>query len=380
MGDDADVVASRQERARLRSRHALSTARGELRKSVLKLVSYAVLAYLVLRLAPGLEQALESLEHLQWQWVVGAIALETLSETGFVVSWRAIVDPENLLSREGRGRRMDTRAAWAQLGGGTLVPGGSLGGIGVGAWILRRFGMPSKLIAEREFNLSFLNTAVDAVALVIFGVGMATGILAGRHDLTLTLLPALLAAVGLVAALLIARRASTYAERVQPEHPNIASSITTLADAVEDTDRLLFHHGGFKSVLGAQAYLWFDILVLWSAFAAIHAHPVPSFAVVVMAYIIGALGGSIPLLPAGIGTIGGMAGMFILFGVAHDAAIAAVLIYQAVGLLVPLAGGGIAYIFLRRRLDPFRESTTAWSDEESSRPIQVGRDSSNDHS
>ena len=156
MGDDADVVASRQERARLRSRHTLSTARGELRKSVLKLVGYAVLAYLVLRLAPGLEQALESLEHLQWQWVVGAIALETLSETGFVVSWRAIVDPENLLSREGRDRRMDTRAAWAQLGGGALVPGGSLGGVGVGAWILHRFGMPTKLIAEREFNLSFL--------------------------------------------------------------------------------------------------------------------------------------------------------------------------------------------------------------------------------
>jgi hypothetical protein len=34
---------------------------------------------------------------------------------------------------------------------------------------------------------------------------------------------------------------------------------------------------------------------LWTAFVAIHAHPVPGFAVVVMAYTIGALGGSIPL-------------------------------------------------------------------------------------
>jgi len=94
-------------------------------------------------------------------------------------------------------------------------------------------------------------------------------------------------------------------------------------------------------MLGVLAYLGFDVLVLWTAFLAIHAHPVPGFAIVIMAYIIGALGGSIPL-PASIGTIGGIAGMLILYGVAHNAAIAAVLLHQAIGLLVPLTGGGIA--------------------------------------
>jgi uncharacterized membrane protein YbhN (UPF0104 family) len=67
-----------------------------------------------------------------------------------------------------------------------------------------------------------------------------------------------------------------------------------------------------------------------------------------MAYIIGALGGAIPL-PAAVGSIGGMVGMLILYGVAHNAAVAAVLLYQAIGLLVPLTGGGIAYMILRRR-------------------------------
>jgi uncharacterized membrane protein YbhN (UPF0104 family) len=93
------------------------------------------------------------------------------------------------------------------------------------------------------------------------------------------------------------------------------------------------------------------VLVLWTAFLAIHAHPVPGFAIVIMAYIIGALGGSIPL-PASIGTIGGIAGMLILYGVAHNAAIAAVLLHQAIGLLVPLTGGGIAYAIRRRRVGP----------------------------
>ena len=72
-----------------------------------------------------------------------------------------------------------------------------------------------------------------------------------------------------------------------------------------------------------------------------------------MAYIIGALGGSIPL-PAGIGSVGGMAGMLILYGVGHAAAIIAVLLYEAIGLLVPLIGGGVAYLLLRRQFGPMR--------------------------
>ena len=290
-----------------------------------------------------------------WPWVVGAFALETMSEMGFVLSWRSIVDPEDLLSREGGGRRTGVRAAWAQLGGGTLIPGGSLGGVGVGAWILQHFGMPTKLIAEREFNLSFLNTAVDALALVACGLALATGVLSGAHDLTLTALPAALAGLGVAAALVVARRGSALSQRLRGRHPKIADSIATLADAVTDTDRLLFHRGGTNSVLGALVYLWLDVLVLWSAFLAIHAHPVPGFPVVVMAYIIGALGGSIPL-PAAIGTIGGMVGMFILYGVSHNAAVAAVLLYQAIGLLVPLIGGAVAYAFLRRSLAPMRRT------------------------
>ena len=365
--DRTDVTLGPPANAQSRNtRRALGTAKGHLQRSALKLAGYLLAVALVLKLIPSLNEALSSLEHVGWQWVVGAFALETFSEMGFVLSWRSIVDPEDLLSREGGGRRTGVRAAWAQLGGGTLIPGGSLGGVGVGAWILHHFGMPKQLIAEREFNLSFLNTAVDALALVVFGTALATGVLSGAHKLTLTLLPAALAGLGIVAALLIARRATRLPERLHSNHPKIANSIATLADAVNDTDRLLFHRAGAKSVLGALGYLWLDVLVLWSAFVAIHAHPAPGFGVVLMAYIIGALGGSIPL-PAAIGTIGGMVGMFILYGVGHNAAVAAVLLYQAIGLLVPLIGGGIAYLFLRRRLGPMRSVAGSASQAEASR-------------
>ncbi len=333
------------------NRRVLRVTRGQLKKSALKFLGYVAAVYLLLKLIPGLEQALSSLEHVHWQWVVAALALETLSEVGFVTTWGAIVDPERLLGRDGRGKRMDERVAWAQLGGGTLVPGGSLGGVGVGAWMLHRFGMPNRLIAERQFNLSFLNTAVDALTLVVFGLALASGILSGSRNLNLTLLPAALAASAVAAALLVAHRAGGAAQRTQVRHHRIASAATTLAEAVGDTERLLLQRGSSKALLGAIAYLGFDVLVLWSAFIASRAHPLPGLPVVVMAYIIGALGGSLPL-PAGIGSIGGMVGMLILYGVAHDTAFAAVLLYQAVGMLVPLVGGAIAYFFVRRKLGP----------------------------
>jgi uncharacterized membrane protein YbhN (UPF0104 family) len=212
--------------------------------------------------------------------------------------------------------------------------------------------MPNKVIAERQFNLQFLNTGIDALALIVFGLGLAIGLLPGERSLLLTLVPALAAAIAITGALVIAAHGERYAEaHLQPTHPKVAASIAALADAVEDTKRLLTHRAGLRSVLGAIAYLGFDVLLLWSAFLAIGAHANPSFAVVLMAYIIGALGGSLPL-PAGAGSIGGMVGMLILYGVARGPAVAAVVLYQAIGLLVPIVGGGIAYLFLRGKFGP----------------------------
>ena len=73
------------------------------------------------------------------------------------------------------------------------------------------------------------------------------------------------------------------------------------------TEKILFHRGGVRSLLGALAYLGFDALVL--------------------------------PLAAGIGAVGGILGMLIVYGVRDDRTVAAVVIYEAVGLLVPLLGG-----------------------------------------
>jgi uncharacterized membrane protein YbhN (UPF0104 family) len=337
-------------------RHVLHTGEGWLRKSGLRLLVYLIAAFLFVKLIPGLREALESLEKLSVGWLVAVFALEILSETGFVVSWHAIVDPEGSLGRDGHGARMDIRLAWAQLGAGMFIPGGSLSSVSAGTWLLHKLGLPFKRIAERQLELSFLNTAIDALTLIVVGLGLAVGVLSGSRNLALTLVPALVAAAGVAAALFAAASIKRHGSPEHPRHPKVAAAIATLAASVQDTRDLLVHRSGLKAVAGALAYLFFDVLVLFTVCRAIHAHPAPTFGVVVLAYIIGALGGSIPL-PAGVGSVGGMVGMLLLYGVGRNVAVAAVLLYQAVGLLVPFVGGGIAYLLLRRQITP--ASTTA---------------------
>jgi uncharacterized membrane protein YbhN (UPF0104 family) len=334
-------------------RHALAQVKPHLKRRALEFVGFLIVVYAILKLIPALEEALHAIEHASWEWVLALLAIEVLSEVGFVFAWSRIVDPDDVLAGDGSGRRMDEHVAWVQLGGGLLLPGGTWGGMGLGGVILHRFGMPTKLIAERQLNLSFLNTGISALAIVVFGLGLATGILSGAGNLLLTLLPAALAGAGIIAAVLIAPHADAAAKRLQAKHAKVATTITTLGAAVQDTKRLLSHRDCWRTVLGAIAYLGFEVVVLWFAFHAVHAKPVPGLPIVVMAYVIGALAGSLPL-PAAAGTIGGVAGMLIAYGVPHNAALAPVLLHQAIGLLVPLVGGAIAYAILRHKLGPLR--------------------------
>ena len=335
--------------AQARTRHALRDARGHLSKRLVKLIAFVVGALLVFQLVPGLQKAFDSLTAVSWQWVAAAVVVEALSESGYVIAWRGVVDPDKLLEQDGRGRRLPTRLAWAQLGGGMVVPGGTMGSLGVGAWMLHRLGMPGEQIAERQFLLMFLNSAVDGLAIIAVGLALAVGLLSGADDLLLTLVPALAVVVLFALAVFIAGRSAAFAERVKGRRPKVAKAISSLAAGVAGTRRVLRDRGSAKIVLGSAAYLLFDVIVLWGAFVAIDADPQPSFGVVAMAYLIGGLAGSIPL-PANLGAVGGMAGMLVAYGVNKDLAAAAVVLYQAIGYLVPLIGGGIGYLLARGQL------------------------------
>jgi uncharacterized protein (TIRG00374 family) len=102
-------------------------------------------------------------------------------------------------------------------------------------------------------------------------------------------------------------------------------------------------------IVGAIGYWAWDNAVLWATFHAVGAD-VP-LSIVLMGYLIGQLGGLLPL-PGGIGGIdGGLIGTLVVYGAPAAATTAAVLAYRVILFWLPLIVGAIAFVSLRRALD-----------------------------
>jgi lysylphosphatidylglycerol synthase-like protein len=92
------------------------------------------------------------------------------------------------------------------------------------------------------------------------------------------------------------------------------------------------------SLIGSAGYMLFDIAVLALCFPAFGL-PLPPLVALMLAYIIGQLGGLVPL-PGGAGGLDlGLIGALVLYGSSAADATVAVLAYRALYLVVPAALG-----------------------------------------
>jgi uncharacterized protein (TIRG00374 family) len=102
-------------------------------------------------------------------------------------------------------------------------------------------------------------------------------------------------------------------------------------------------------LIGSFGYWAFDNAVLWATFHAVGASP--PLSVILIGYLIGQLGGLLPI-PGGIGGIdGGLLGTLIVYGAPADATAAAVVAYRVILFWLPLLVGAVAFISLRRGLN-----------------------------
>jgi uncharacterized membrane protein YbhN (UPF0104 family) len=93
----------------------------------------------------------------------------------------------------------------------------------------------------------------------------------------------------------------------------------------------------------------FDLLALGAAFSAIGA--LPPLGTLALAYVVGQLGGLVPL-PGGVGGAdGGLIAALALYGTPLGAAAAAVLAYRAFQLGLPALLGALAVVRLPRVLE-----------------------------
>jgi uncharacterized protein (TIRG00374 family) len=314
-----------------------------LRRRGLQTVALLGVLVAIVALAPGLGEARHHLDNADPGWLAIALLLEFLSCCSYVAAFRPVFC-----------RNMSFRSAWeiswAELGMGSIVPASGVGGLALGAWILRRGGMPGDQIARRSVAFFMLKGSVNFVAVAVLGGLMAVGIVGPHQPLWRTALPAVLAVLVIVAVVSIGRlgepeAASADADRSVRWWTGVRRA---LVGGVRGAVALLRTHD-LVAFAGFVGYWAFDNFVLWATFHAVGASP--PISVILMGYLIGQLGGALPI-PGGVGGIDlGLVGTLIVYGAPGQATVAAVLAYRLILFWLPLIIGAICFWSLRRSLD-----------------------------
>jgi uncharacterized membrane protein YbhN (UPF0104 family) len=309
-----------------------------LRRRLLWIAGLLILVALIAAFAPGLGELRDRLRDASPGWLLLAVGLEVLSCLSYVLMFKPVFCP-----------RMSARTAYelamSELAVGSLVPASGAAGLAFGAWALRRGGMPGDEIARRSVAFFLLKSGANFVAVAAVGLAMWLGVGPHRSAL-LTLLPAALAAASILAVVVVGRRVHGGGRRWYQR------ALDAVADGTREAGRIL-GRGDWRVIAGSLGYWAFDNAVLWAALRAFG--EAPAVTLVLMGYLIGQLGGLLPL-PGGLGGIdGGLLGTLIVYGLPAAAVGAALLAYRVILFWIPLLLGGPAFLGLRRALrDPDR--------------------------
>lgn len=310
-----------------------------LRRSLLVVAGLVLVVVAVVTLVPGLASLREAFAGAEPKWLAVAAALQVLSCGSYVLAFRAVFCRK-------MSWRTSTEIGLSELAANSLLSVGGMGGLALGAWILRRGGMETGHIARRTVAFFLLTSLVNVTFLIVGGLALATGLLSGAPSFLLGLIPALvgIAAIGLA----LAAGTAAHALARRTERPRVERVLRTVGAGVEEAVALL-RSRDLMIIAGAGGYMLFDVAMLGVCFAAF-GNDVPPAGVLLLAYIIGLLGGLIPI-PGGIGGVdAGLIGTLVVYGVdATDAAVA-VIAYRGLLLSIPAALGLPALALLRRRL------------------------------
>jgi uncharacterized membrane protein YbhN (UPF0104 family) len=309
------------------------------RRSLLAVGGAVLVVVAAIALVPGLGSLRERFAGAQPGWLVVAALLELGSCISYVLVFRGVFCRHT-------SRRTSVQIGFSELAANSLLSVGGAGGLALGAWIMRRGGLPVRHIARRTVAFFLITSAVNVGFLILGGVGLATGALSGSPSALLGALPA----AGGIAVLALALAAGWTARALarRASRARLAVALHTVGEGVDEALHLLRSLDPLI-VSGALGYMVFDVAMLGVCFTAF-GNDVPPAGVLLLAYIIGQLGGLIPI-PGGIGGVdAGLIGTLVLYGVdAGDAAVA-VLAYRGLVLFIPAALGVPALAILRRRL------------------------------
>jgi len=327
---------------------------------------FAAIYVLVPKLV-GLEDAIEKMGEGQWQWFAVAVGFNVLAFGSYVALFRGVIG-ENLVHLDWRESYQITMAG---LAASRVLSAGGAGGVVLSYWALRKAGMRRAEAAERMVAFLVLLYAFYVVAVIVFGILLETGVLAGPDPVSMTIIPAAIAGGVAVVFLLIMLVPGDLQRRLSFEGDNWASRAALKLSRVPATisvgTRLA---AGFVSeprkgglaVIGAAGFWASNIGILWATFMAFGvALPI---GVLVLGFFIGMAANLAPD-PAGVGAVdGGLIGSFLIFGESASTVIAAVLVYRLIAFWMPLPPGIVAFLQLRRTVAGWEAEGRSVDDDE----------------
>jgi uncharacterized membrane protein YbhN (UPF0104 family) len=323
-------------------------------RRLIELAVVVVVVGLIVVLGPGLGTVRRDIGHASPIWLVVGVVFEVLSALCYVVIFRSVFCPR-------MGWRLSYQIGMAEQGANSVLSVSGTGGLALGAWALHRGGMSTEHIARRTVAFFLLTSLANVWTLIVLAALFAAGVFRyDRNPLTYafgvaSLLATLIVMVGLPR---LGRRDAPAETQPGTRWRKLRGALrlarNSLGDGVRDSlvmmrRRPISIFGGSFGVMG------FDLAVLGLCFKAFgHSPPV---AVLVVAYLIGQLGGNIPV-PGGLfGLDAGLIGVLVLYHQPLAVSTAAVLVYHAISLWVPGMLGSLAFVQLRRTLE--RESRPA---------------------
>jgi uncharacterized membrane protein YbhN (UPF0104 family) len=314
-----------------------------LARRILPILGILAVAGLVILLAPGLDQVRKLLRDASPGWIAVAVALEALSCLSYIVMFRPIFCHHMPW-------RTSWEIGWSELAMGSIVPASGAGGLALGGWILHEGGMPVRRIARRSVAFFLIKSSVNFVAVAVIGLLWATGLFGPHESLWLTAFFGAGAALCIAVVVLLPRlgpgappgeEAGRLRRWFSTARRELIGGTAEAAEILRARDPLV--------IGGAIGYWLFDNLVLWATFNAFGS--APALSVILMGYLIGQLGGLLPL-PGGLGGIdGGLLGAFVAYGAPLTVTAAAVLAYRIILFWLPLIVGAFAFVSLRRGLN-----------------------------
>jgi uncharacterized protein (TIRG00374 family) len=195
-----------------------------------------------------------------------------------------------------------------------------------------------------------IKSSVNFIAVAVLGIVMALGLVGPDLSLWLTLVPAVGALLVIAGVLVVPRLGVGEESHADAGRMSKALRETrrALVGGTGEAVQIVRSRNGLV-IVGSLGYWAWDNAVLWATFHALGYSP--PITVILLGYLIGQLGGLLPL-PGGLGGIdGGLIGTLIVYGIPAAPVAAAVLIYRVILFWLPLVAGGVAFIMLRRGLN-----------------------------